>query len=202
MSWLLKEERVAECLMSWGRLFQMWGPKCEKVRKPWVLWLKHSILSMLVSDKEWKEREGLHVKVSVAAQKDKRERNLWLRCNTCKQFCILSVQKLGASGVAVGEVCSFDSVELWEWDVQQYFGLSASVKLHSSECPWEENCSSLIWTIHIKLPVALLHLLWGTYGWSWCVLITYSVFRALINSVVCWFCTSALGLVPFQIFAL
>ena len=20
------EERVAECLMSWGRLFQMWGP--------------------------------------------------------------------------------------------------------------------------------------------------------------------------------
>ena len=48
----------------------------------------------------------------VAAQKDKRERNLWLRCNTCKQFCILSVQKLGASGVAVGEVCSFDGVEL------------------------------------------------------------------------------------------
>ena len=47
-----------------------------------------------------------------AAQKDKRERNLWLRCNTCKQFCILSVQKLGASGVAVGEVCSFDGVEL------------------------------------------------------------------------------------------
>ena len=26
MSWLLKEERAAECLMSWGRLFQMWGP--------------------------------------------------------------------------------------------------------------------------------------------------------------------------------
>ena len=40
----------------------------------------------------------------VAARKDKRERNLWLRCNTCKQFCIWSVQKLGASGVAVGEV--------------------------------------------------------------------------------------------------
>ena len=47
-----------------------------------------------------------------AAQKDKRERNLWLRCNTYKQFCILSVQKLGASGVAVGKVCSFDGVEL------------------------------------------------------------------------------------------
>ena len=45
----------------------------------------------------------------VAAQKDKRERDL---CNTRKQFCILSVQKLGASGVAVGEVCSFDGVEL------------------------------------------------------------------------------------------
>ena len=48
----------------------------------------------------------------VAAQKDKRERKLLLRCNTCKQFCILFVQKLGASGVAVGEVCSFDGVEL------------------------------------------------------------------------------------------
>ena len=21
--------------MSWGRLFQMWGTKCEKMRKPW-----------------------------------------------------------------------------------------------------------------------------------------------------------------------
>ena len=48
----------------------------------------------------------------AAAQKDKRERNLWLRCNTCKQFCILSVQKSGASGVAVGEMCSFDGMEL------------------------------------------------------------------------------------------
>ena len=44
----------------------------------------------------------------VAAQKDTRERNLRLRCNTYKQFCILFVQILGASGVAVGEVCSFD----------------------------------------------------------------------------------------------
>ena len=26
-------ESSRECLMSWGRLFQMWGPKCEKVRK-------------------------------------------------------------------------------------------------------------------------------------------------------------------------
>ena len=32
-------------------------------------------------------------------------------CNTCKQLCILFFQKLGASGVAVGEVCSsFDGV--------------------------------------------------------------------------------------------
>ena len=29
-----KEKKVAECLMSWGRLFQMQGPKCVKVRKP------------------------------------------------------------------------------------------------------------------------------------------------------------------------
>ena len=37
----------------------MWGPKCEKVRKSWVLRLKHWILSMRVSDEEWREREGL-----------------------------------------------------------------------------------------------------------------------------------------------
>ena len=28
----------------------MWGPKCEKVRKPWVLRLKRWILSIRVSD--------------------------------------------------------------------------------------------------------------------------------------------------------
>ena len=55
----MKEERVAECLMSWGRLIQMWGPKCEKVQKTWVLWLEHWILSMRVSDEERREREGL-----------------------------------------------------------------------------------------------------------------------------------------------
>ena len=59
LSWLLKEERVAECLMSWGRLFQMWGQKCEKVPKPWVLLLKRWILSMRVSDKEQREWEGI-----------------------------------------------------------------------------------------------------------------------------------------------
>ena len=54
----------------------------------------------------------------VVAQKYKRERNLLLRCNTCKQVLFLYfkvflfVQKLGASGVAVGEVCSFDGVVL------------------------------------------------------------------------------------------
>ena len=36
--------------MSWGRLFQMWGPKFENVRKPWVLRLKRLSLSMRVSD--------------------------------------------------------------------------------------------------------------------------------------------------------
>ena len=51
--------RVAECLMSWGRLFQMWGLKCEKVRNPWVLLFKRWILSMRVSDEERREREGL-----------------------------------------------------------------------------------------------------------------------------------------------
>ena len=48
----MKEERVAECLMFWERLFQTWGPKSEKVRKPWVLRLKHWSLIMRVSDEE------------------------------------------------------------------------------------------------------------------------------------------------------
>ena len=48
----------------------------------------------------------------VIAQKDKRKQNQRLRCNTCKQFCILFVQKLGVSGLAVGEVCSFDGMVL------------------------------------------------------------------------------------------
>ena len=30
-----------------------------------------------------------------------------MRCNTCKQFCILFVHKLAASGVAVGEFAVF-----------------------------------------------------------------------------------------------
>ena len=119
-----------------------------------------------------KSRESGKDCKGVAAQKDKRERNLWLRCNTCKQFCILS----GAIRVAVGEVCSFDGVELWEWGVQQYFGLSALVELQSLECPWEESCNSLVWTIHKKLQIVLLHLLWGTYGWSWCVLVHSRLF--------------------------
>ena len=38
----------------------------------------------------------------VVGQKDKRGRNVSLRCNTCKHFCILFVQKLGASGVSCG----------------------------------------------------------------------------------------------------
>ena len=37
----------------------MWGPKCEKVQKPWVLWLKRWSLSMRVADEEWREQEGL-----------------------------------------------------------------------------------------------------------------------------------------------
>ena len=38
----------------------MWGPKCEKVRKPWVLWLKSWSLSIRVSDEE---RAGRALKV-------------------------------------------------------------------------------------------------------------------------------------------
>ena len=55
------------------------------------------------------EESGKDCKDAVV-EKDKMGRNLWLRCNACKQFCILFVQKLGASGVTVGEMCSFDGV--------------------------------------------------------------------------------------------
>ena len=80
-------------------------------------------MSLTKSGKSVKDCKG------VAAQKDKREWNLWFRFNPFKQFCILFIQKFGASGAAVGEVCSFDGMELWEGGVQQYFGLSASVEL-------------------------------------------------------------------------
>ena len=56
LSLLLKEERVAECLMSWGRLFQMWGLKCESHE---FLQLKCWSLNTHVSNEEWREREGL-----------------------------------------------------------------------------------------------------------------------------------------------
>ena len=51
----------------------MWGPKYEKVRKPWVLRLKRWILSMRASEKSGESGKDCK---GVAAQKDKRERNL------------------------------------------------------------------------------------------------------------------------------
>ena len=45
------------------RVFQIWGPKCEKVRKPWVLRLKRWSLSMRVSDEAGAKRAGRTVKV-------------------------------------------------------------------------------------------------------------------------------------------
>ena len=162
MSWVgFWRKRVAECLMSWGKIVPDVGAKVwEKCESHGFCGWSVGFWACVCLTKSGESRKDCK---GVAAQKDKRGPNLWLRCNTCKQFCILFVQKLGASGVAVGEVCSFDGVELWEWGMQQYFGLSALVELQSSECPWEESCSSLVWTIHKKLPVVLLHLLWGTY---------------------------------------
>ena len=45
-------------MMAWGRLFQMWGPKCEKMRKLWALRLKRWNLSMRVSDEDTNIRKG------------------------------------------------------------------------------------------------------------------------------------------------
>ena len=44
---------------SFRRDFQMWGPKQEKVRKPWVLRLYCWIFSMCVSEKERGVRDGV-----------------------------------------------------------------------------------------------------------------------------------------------
>ena len=148
--WRKREQQSAWCLG--GACSRCGGQSvrmCESLWFcDWSVGVEHACLTK--SGESGKDCKG------VVDQKDKRERNLWLRCITCKQFCILFVHKLGASRVAVGEVCSFDGVVLWEWGVQQYFGLSASVG--SWECPWEENCNSLIWTIHKKLLVILLPL--------------------------------------------
>ena len=47
-----KDVRVEQCLRSCGSEFQMWGPKQEKVRKPWDLRLYCWISSMRVSEEE------------------------------------------------------------------------------------------------------------------------------------------------------
>ena len=56
MSLLLKKERVAECLMSCGRLFQRWGPKCEKNTKDMGFAVK--ALEFEHADEERRVREG------------------------------------------------------------------------------------------------------------------------------------------------
>ena len=79
----------------------MWGPKCEKVRKPWVLRLKRWSLSMRVSDEEQRERDKLG-KIRGGGTCD-------CVVTHASSFCSLFVQKLGASRVAV---CTFDDVVL------------------------------------------------------------------------------------------
>ena len=44
---------------SFRRVFQMWGPKQEKVRNPWVLRLYCWIFSMRVSEKERSVQDGV-----------------------------------------------------------------------------------------------------------------------------------------------
>ena len=44
---------------SFRRVFQLWGPKQERVRKPWVLRLYCWIFSMRVSEKKRSVRDGV-----------------------------------------------------------------------------------------------------------------------------------------------
>ena len=148
LSLLLKEERVAWCLGE--NCSRCGGQSVKKCESHGFCGWSVGVWACVCLTKSGESRKDCK---GAVAQKDKREWNLWLHCNTYMQFCILFIKNLGASGVAVGEVCSFDGMVLWEWDVQQYFGLYASVELQSWECPWEENCNSLIWKIHRKLPV-------------------------------------------------
>ena len=54
-----------------------------------------------------------------------------------KQFCISFVQNLGASGIAVGKVCTLMGWTSENEACSSIFGLSALVELQSSECPVE-----------------------------------------------------------------
>ena len=65
-----ESSRVPDVL---GEIVPDVGAKCEKVRKPWVLRLKRWILSMRASEKSGESGKDCK---GVAAQKDKRERNL------------------------------------------------------------------------------------------------------------------------------
>ena len=61
----LKDDRVEQCLRSCGSEFQMWGPKQEMVRKPWVLRSYCWISSMRVSEEErsvWDVRKEASLK--------------------------------------------------------------------------------------------------------------------------------------------
>ena len=65
MSLLLKEEKVAECLTSWGGdCSKCWDRSVRKCER--VLRLKRWSLSMRVSDEERREREA--VKIMYVAQ--------------------------------------------------------------------------------------------------------------------------------------
>ena len=49
----------------------------------------------------------------AVVQQGKRGQNVWLCCNTCKQFRIWFFQKCRVIGVAIGQVCSTDGVAWW-----------------------------------------------------------------------------------------
>ena len=70
-----------------------------------------------------------------------------MRCNTCKQFCILFVQKLGASGVAVGEVCSLMACCSENGACSSILDFLHRLNYRvGSAYEKSQNCNSLIWT--------------------------------------------------------
>ena len=76
------------------------------------------------SEENGKECKG------AAAQKDKRGRNVSLRCNTCKQFCILLLSLL----LSVLFSCP------------AFFSLSSSRKVKKKEEEEEEEVSNTMWS--------------------------------------------------------
>ena len=85
----LKDDRVEQCLRFCGSEFQMWGPKQEKVQKPWVLCLYCWIFSMWVSEEEHSAQDGVQTCNSLLFREVSRTRTIYIT-ETHKNYFIFN----------------------------------------------------------------------------------------------------------------